>query len=109
MFTTTLPVTNNTIFLFTFKSYLISPISVYVFLGEHIALVDFIKCLQARKLLDTGNYVIISVDDEIYDPTRKAKIIRRGEWLRLIIDVLLIVFFCRLFGSVAGWQRHKQL
>ncbi|XP_050294438.1 guanylate cyclase 32E isoform X2 [Anthonomus grandis grandis] len=50
---------------------------VYVFLGEHIALVDFIKCLQARKLLDTGNYVIISVDDEIYDPTRRTKIIRR--------------------------------
>ncbi|XP_066246519.1 guanylate cyclase 32E-like [Euwallacea similis] len=50
---------------------------VYVFLGEHIALVDFIKCLQARKLLDTGDYVIISVDDEIYDPNRRAKITRR--------------------------------
>ncbi|KAJ8923190.1 hypothetical protein NQ315_001744 [Exocentrus adspersus] len=50
---------------------------VYVFVGEHIALIDFIKCLQKRKLLDTGDYVVISVDDEIYDPNRKIKIIRR--------------------------------
>ncbi|KAF7278941.1 hypothetical protein GWI33_007805 [Rhynchophorus ferrugineus] len=58
---------------------------VYVFLGEHIALVDFIKCLQVRKLLDTGDYVVISVDDEIYDPTRRTKIIRR-EYLDPWID-----------------------
>ncbi|XP_023312344.1 guanylate cyclase 32E [Anoplophora glabripennis] len=50
---------------------------VYVFVGEHIALIDFIKCLQKRKLLDTGDYVVISVDDEIYDPNRRIKIIRR--------------------------------
>ncbi|KAL1498196.1 hypothetical protein ABEB36_009033 [Hypothenemus hampei] len=50
---------------------------VYVFLGEHIALVDFMKCLQARKLLDSGKYVIISVDDEIYDPSRKSQMIGR--------------------------------
>ncbi|KAJ8974726.1 hypothetical protein NQ317_000392 [Molorchus minor] len=50
---------------------------VYVFVGEHIALIDFIKCLQRRRLLDTGDYVVISVDDEIYDPNRRIKIIRR--------------------------------
>ncbi|KAF5270552.1 hypothetical protein FQR65_LT05450 [Abscondita terminalis] len=50
---------------------------VYVFVGEHIALIDFIKCLQRRKLLDSGDYVVISVDDEIYDPNRKIKIIQR--------------------------------
>ncbi|KAJ8956736.1 hypothetical protein NQ318_014092, partial [Aromia moschata] len=49
----------------------------YVFVGEHIALIDFIKCLQRRRLLDTGDYVVISVDDEIYDPNRRIKIIRR--------------------------------
>ncbi|KAI5716079.1 hypothetical protein M8J76_000649 [Diaphorina citri] len=41
---------------------------VYVFVGEHIALVDFVLCLQKRTLLDSGDYIIISVDDEIYDP-----------------------------------------
>lgn len=53
-------------------------IAVYVFVGEHIALIDFVKCLQRRKLLETGDYVVISVDDEIYDPNRRIKIIRRG-------------------------------
>lgn len=51
---------------------------VYVFVGEHIALIDFVKCLQRRKLLDSGDYVVISVDDEIYDPNRRIKIIQRG-------------------------------
>ncbi|CAG9824690.1 unnamed protein product, partial [Phaedon cochleariae] len=50
---------------------------VYVFVGEHIALIDFIKCLQRRKLLESGDYVVISVDDEIYDPNRRIKLIRR--------------------------------
>nr|CAI5866283.1 unnamed protein product [Callosobruchus analis] len=50
---------------------------VYVFVGEHIALIDFIKCLQRRRLLETGDYVVISVDDEIYDPNRRINLIRR--------------------------------
>lgn len=48
-------------------------------MGEHIALIDFIRCLQRRKLLDSGDYIVISVDDEIYDPNRRIKIIRRGK------------------------------
>nr|CAH7759578.1 unnamed protein product [Callosobruchus chinensis] len=51
--------------------------SVYVFVGEHIALIDFIKCLQRRRLLETGDYIVISVDDEIYDPNRRINLIRR--------------------------------
>ncbi|KAB0794058.1 hypothetical protein PPYR_13678 [Photinus pyralis] len=50
---------------------------VYVFVGEHIALIDFIRCLQRRKLLDKGDYVVISVDDEIYDPNGKISIMKR--------------------------------
>ncbi|KAK9883749.1 hypothetical protein WA026_001938 [Henosepilachna vigintioctopunctata] len=50
---------------------------VYVFVGEHIALIDFVKCLQRRRLLDSGEYVVISVDDEIYDPNKRINIIRR--------------------------------
>ncbi|KAI4457102.1 guanylyl cyclase [Holotrichia oblita] len=52
--------------------------AVYVFVGEHIALIDFVKCLQKRKLLDSGDYVVISVDDEIYDPNRRIQIIERA-------------------------------
>ncbi|XP_045477844.1 guanylate cyclase 32E-like isoform X2 [Harmonia axyridis] len=50
---------------------------IYVFVGEHIALIDFVKCLQRRGLLDGGQYVVISVDDEIYDPNRRINIVRR--------------------------------
>ncbi|CAH2106748.1 unnamed protein product [Euphydryas editha] len=44
----------------------------YVFLGEHIALVDFVNVLQRRGLLAGGDYVVIAVDDEIYDPNDAA-------------------------------------
>ncbi|PSN36852.1 Guanylate cyclase 32E [Blattella germanica] len=50
---------------------------VYVFVGEHIALVDFVYCLQRLHLLDKGEYIIISVDDEIYDPDRRLNIVQR--------------------------------
>ncbi|XP_054260292.1 guanylate cyclase 32E-like [Macrosteles quadrilineatus] len=50
---------------------------VYVFVGEHIALVDFVRCLQQRRLLERGDYVVISVDDEIYDPDHKRSIVQR--------------------------------
>ncbi|KAL4720790.1 hypothetical protein ACJJTC_016770 [Scirpophaga incertulas] len=44
----------------------------YVFLGEHIALVDFVSVLQRRGLLDRGEYAVVAVDDEIYDPSTAA-------------------------------------
>ena len=50
----------------------------YVFVGEHVALVDFVKVLHRRGLLEHGEYVVISVDDEIYDPESKHKIVQRG-------------------------------
>ncbi|XP_052127251.1 guanylate cyclase 32E-like, partial [Frankliniella occidentalis] len=50
---------------------------VYVFVGEHVALVDFVKVLHRRGLLEKGEYVVISVDDEIYDPASKHKILQR--------------------------------
>ncbi|XP_067005765.2 guanylate cyclase 32E [Anabrus simplex] len=50
---------------------------VYVFVGEHIALIDFVNCLQRRHLLDKGEYIVISVDDEIYDPNSKMNIVSR--------------------------------
>lgn len=42
--------------------------TVYVFIGEHIALIDFLFCMQQRNLLDRGDYIVISVDEEIYNP-----------------------------------------
>ncbi|XP_035915374.1 guanylate cyclase 32E isoform X1 [Anopheles stephensi] len=48
--------------------------TVYVFVGDHIEMVDFVRCLQNRKLLSTGDYIVISIDDEIYDPNMKRNI-----------------------------------
>ncbi|XP_053607986.1 guanylate cyclase 32E-like [Plodia interpunctella] len=45
---------------------------VYVFLGEHIALVDFVNILQRRELLKNGEYAVVAVDDEIFDPSTAA-------------------------------------
>lgn len=55
----------------------------YVFVGEHVALVDFVKVLHRRGLLERGEYVVISVDDEIYDPESKHKILQRGASTRM--------------------------
>ena len=54
-------------------------LQVYVFVGEHIATVDFVRCLQNKNLLQTGEYIVISVDDEIYDPLQRVKFMDRGK------------------------------
>ncbi|KAH8395404.1 hypothetical protein KR215_000573, partial [Drosophila sulfurigaster] len=51
---------------------------IYVFIGEHIAMVDFVRCLQNRKLLESGEYIVISVDDEIYNANRRVNIMERN-------------------------------
>ncbi|XP_066904560.1 guanylate cyclase 32E-like [Halyomorpha halys] len=58
---------------------------VYVFVGDHVALVDFVKCLRKRGLLEKGEYIVISADDEIYNPERRKNIIQRDyldPWLQ---------------------------
>ncbi|XP_068150732.1 guanylate cyclase 32E [Drosophila tropicalis] len=52
---------------------------IYVFIGEHIAMVDFVRGLQNRKLLESGDYIVISVDDEIYDSNRRVNIMERSD------------------------------
>ena len=45
---------------------------VYLYIGEHVALVDFVNSLDRLKVLDDGSYVIISIDDFSYDPETNA-------------------------------------
>ncbi|XP_050084377.1 guanylate cyclase 32E [Anopheles aquasalis] len=54
---------------------------VYIFVGDHIEMVDFVRCMQNRKLLSSGDYIVISIDDEIYDPNMKRNIYQ-GTWPR---------------------------
>ena len=51
---------------------------VYVLLSDTYALVDFARLMQERRLMDTGKYVIISVEEEeVYDPKKKKQYISR--------------------------------
>ncbi len=43
-------------------------------------MVDFLKCLQDRNLLKTGEYLVISVDDEIHDPNKPLSVMSRGKF-----------------------------
>ncbi|EAT43201.1 AAEL005330-PA, partial [Aedes aegypti] len=47
---------------------------IYVFVGDYIEMVDFVRCLQNRNLLSSGDYMVISIDDEVYDPSTKRNI-----------------------------------
>lgn len=44
-------------------------------------MIDFIKCLQNRNLLRSGEYMVISVDDEIYNPRKQSSILKRSKFL----------------------------
>ncbi len=42
-------------------------LSVYVFIGENWALLDFIDIMNDRNLLSTGEYVVLAIDNSIDD------------------------------------------
>lgn len=44
---------------------------VYVFVGGQWALDDFLLCLQEKKLLENGEYMVVSVNDEFYNTDLK--------------------------------------
>jgi hypothetical protein len=41
--------------------------TVYLFIGQHVALVHFVKALYRVKELQSGDYMVISIDDFILD------------------------------------------
>lgn len=45
--------------------------TVYVFVGGQYALEDFMECMQERKLLDNGDYMVIAVNEEFFNPDYK--------------------------------------
>ena len=52
--------------------------TVYVFVGENLALEDFVRVMQNKKLLETGNYMVVSVNDEIYEKMLGGDILYRS-------------------------------
>jgi hypothetical protein len=45
-----------------------SLIVVYVFIGEHVALVHLVRAMASKGLFDNGEYVVISIDDKLNLP-----------------------------------------
>lgn len=74
-----------------------------MFLGEHIALVDFMKVLQRRGFLINGEYAVVAVDDEIYDPSTAAFTLDyTGKFIPIDFGVscfLAVTYLCTKFNS----------
>lgn len=51
---------------------------VYVFIADNEALIDFARYMQKHNYLDKGEYVIISVDDEIHNETHYTQYIMKA-------------------------------
>lgn len=49
---------------------------------------DFLFCMQQRNLLDQGDYIIISVDEEIYNPQ-----VEKEKGSLAVISFNIAVFF----------------
>lgn len=45
-------------------------LTVYVFLGEPLAIYDFMTTMGQMRLFNKGEYMVISVDRETYSPER---------------------------------------
>nr|NP_001285834.1 guanylyl cyclase at 32E, isoform G [Drosophila melanogaster]AHN54348.1 guanylyl cyclase at 32E, isoform G [Drosophila melanogaster] len=79
---------------------------IYVFIGEHIAMVDFVRGLQNRRLLESGDYIVVSVDDEIYDSNRRVNIMERIDICSKIKDYarktpFLVPYHQRVFDNIS--------
>ena len=50
--------------------------TVYVFLGDPHALIDFVRCMNEKSLND-GDYLVIAVQDETFDPKHRYKYLKK--------------------------------
>uniref|UniRef100_A0A0L8FG16 Receptor ligand binding region domain-containing protein n=1 Tax=Octopus bimaculoides TaxID=37653 RepID=A0A0L8FG16_OCTBM len=46
---------------------------IYIFLGDHHALTEFVRTLKSMGLTDSGDYVTIGVNDQPDDPAKRIK------------------------------------
>lgn len=64
--------------------------TVYVFVGENLALEDFVRVMQNKKLLETGNYMVVSVNDEIYEKMLGGDILYRSRGEFVILQIIIM-------------------
>ena len=62
-----------------FKFFFLVFIAVYVVIADSYALVDLVRFMQEIELFDTGEYIVIALEEEeVYDPNKEYQYIRRG-------------------------------
>jgi len=47
-------------------------LTVYIFLGDHHALIDFVRCMQDRNLIN-GEYLVVAVAEAPYDYNQRSR------------------------------------
>jgi len=52
--------------------------AVYVFLGDRHALIDFMRALDMKNL-NNGDYLVIAVQDDPFEPTKQTKYFKTCE------------------------------
>ena len=50
---------------------------IYILLTDTFVLVDFIRLMQRKKLLDTGLYAIVSVEEEVFYSVKKGEYLNK--------------------------------
>lgn len=60
------------------RDFLFTILPVYVLITDNFATVDFAVHMHKKGLLDNGDYIIISVDQEVYNPNVERQFIDRG-------------------------------
>lgn len=74
------------------KFYVFFP--VYVFIGVHMALVDLVRALAEKRAFDNGEYIVISVDDNL----SLDKFFQNGELYIFFGAVVFLINVCSLRG-----------
>lgn len=66
---------------FNYK-FLFNSFTVYVVIADTYALVDLVRFMQDIGLFDTGEYLVIALEEEdVYDPNKEYQYIRRGMFI----------------------------
>ena len=80
-----------------------------MFVGENLALEDFVRAMQNNNLLETGNYMVVSVNDEIYEKMLDGDILyrSRGEFSILFCQSLINEKLPRNYSKI--WKINSKV
>lgn len=81
--------------------------TVYVFVGGQWALDDFLLCLQDKKLLENGEYMVVSVNDEFYNTDLKnVQDNSKSKFIFFAVGVKSVNTLTLEWAQKNFWPRH---